>query len=473
MRKIRAYALTALSLLISAGAVTGASGEYEAGLALLKQGRPANALPLLEAARRREPASPDVLYALAGCYFALNRGREGLNIAAELARRNPKDPAILLAAGSLMTEHGDPKQAVETFLKAEEIAPGNPLVLNALASAQYRSGDSPAAVESLERLLSSLRSTLRAETRAALASACLTAHALRAEDRASLRIAMVAAELDLLADRPQEAWETLRSLDAAGGGPDYYKLLGLACARLGRLPEAIRAGQQALRLAPTRQDLLLNLAAVYQKARDNPAAIHLLRGAVGRGVVSPEIHFALALSQFNSGDYGQTMQSCGRALALNPKFDRAALLKGRALEKLSRRREAIEWFRRALESNPACEYCRYKLALALVADGRLAEAEPLLREVVATTPPNVSAQYELAKLLDTRGNAAEAIAVLESVVASNPDQDNAWYLLGRIYLRNGNRLQAERAMAAVKEIQSRRRRAAEERLAESTKSASH
>ena len=50
-------------------------------------------------------------------------------------------------------------------------------------------------------------------------------------------------------------------------------------------------------------------------------------------------------------------------------------------------------------------------------------------------------------------------------MAADPDHDQAWYLLGRICQRQGDKAQAERALAAVKEIKERRLRAAPEHMA--------
>jgi predicted Zn-dependent protease len=471
----RTWALPPLSIALSAlclwAPALGASGEFDKALAILKEGRPAEALPLLEAARERQPGDPDVLYNLAGCYFSLNRSEDGMRTAEDLAKRNPRDPAVLLAAASLLLQHGSPGKAAQILSAADALAPGNPLVLNALASAQFKAGDTGASAASLERLLANLRSTLTPETRATVAKASETAGALHDGEPSSLHLAMLAAEFDLAAEHPKEAWETLRPLEtAAEGNADYYKLLALADARLDRLTEAITAGREALRLTPTRQDLLLNLAGVYQMARDNQSAMRLLQDAIRAGATSPQIYFALALSQFNFDSYEEAVRSCDRALALDPKFDRAALLKGRSFKKLSKPREAIEWLGRALKLNPACEYCRYELASTLIGENRLAEAEPLLRQVVAATPNNASAQYELGKLLNGRGDTAGALIALQAAVASDPDQDKAWYLLSRIYLRKGDKAQAEHAMAAVKEIKERHLHAAREHLAGAAKS---
>lgn len=445
------------------GLAWGATTDYEAGLARLREGRPAEALPLLESALRQEPQNADVLYNLAGCYFALNRTEDGVRIAGELARQNRKDPAVLLAAGTLMSERA-PGRAAEVLASADAIAPGNPLVLSALASAEYRGGDSNAAVATLERLLANLRTTSSAETRSTLASAAQTAHALSAGSP-SLRIGLLAAELDLLGDRPREALEVLTPLAGAGKGtPEYFKLLGLANARLNRLPEAILAHREAVRLAPQNEDLLLTLAADYQKSRDNAAAIRLLEGALGRGVVSPEIYFALALSEFNFAAFERAVAHCNRALALDPKFDRAALLAGRASVKLSRPKQAETWLRRSLEIDPVCEYCKYELASVLAGENRFAEAEPLLREVVARRPSNASAQFELGKLLEARGDTAGALAALKAAVAADAGRDDAWYRIARLQLRQGNRIEAEQSMATVKQIKERRRTAAQDHL---------
>jgi len=454
-----------------ASATPANSGDYQKALDLLKQARNAEALPLLEAARKSDPDDPDVLYNLAGCYFSLDRSMEGTRAAEDLAGRHLHDPVVLLAAGSLLLDHGSPEKAARILSSADTLAPGNPLVLNLLASAQLKAGDSAGAAASLERLLSNLRRTLSPGTRAILASASQTAAALHSAESSSLAFGTLAAEFDLMADHPQQAWDILHSFTgAAARDADYYKLLALAATRLNRPAEALTAGRHALQLAPERQDLLLNLAGIYQTARDNHAAISLLQDAIRRGAVSPEIYFALALSQFNFGSYEAAIRSCDRALALDPKFDRAALLKGRSFEKLSKPREAIEWLSRAMKLNPGCEFCRYELATVFIGQSRLTEAEPLLRQVVAATPSNSSAQYELGKLLDARGNTAEAVTALQAAVAADPDQDKAWYLLSRIFLRLGNKAQADRAMTSVREIKQRRLHAAEEHLSSPSKS---
>src|SRR5580700_3626153 len=105
MAHFRCVALLPLMLALPAWC---ASSDYETALARLKEGRPSEALPLLEAAHERQPSDPDVLYNLAGCYFALHRSGDGARAAEELARQNSRDPAVLLAAGSLLTEHGSP-----------------------------------------------------------------------------------------------------------------------------------------------------------------------------------------------------------------------------------------------------------------------------------------------------------------------------------------------------------------------------
>ncbi len=197
------------------------------------------------------------------------------------------------------------------------------------------------------------------------------------------------------------------------------------------------------------------LGPAQSEVAPSQSAIALLQEASAQGTASPEIYFALALSQFNFGSYEPAVRNCERALALDPRFDRAALLKGRVLAKLSRPKEAIASLRSALELNPACEYCRYELASVLLAENKLAEAEALLRQITAATPSNASAQFKLAKLPDARRDTPGAIAALKAAVAANPDQDEAWYLLGRIHLRNGERAQAEHELAKVKQIKER------------------
>jgi tetratricopeptide (TPR) repeat protein len=230
------------------------------------------------------------------------------------------------------------------------------------------------------------------------------------------------------------------------------------------MPDATAFARQAAKLAPKRQDIVLNLAAVYQKARNNPEAIQTLRQALANGMTSTELWFALALSEFNMGAFAEAIAGCDRALALNPHFERALQLKGRSYARMSRPDDAVRAFRAALEANNACDYCRSELAAVLVTLGRNAEAESLLSGVAARFPGNAGVQYEFGKLLAARGENMRAVAALEAAVKADPKHDQAWYVLARLYSQTGERSKAAAAFNTVRRLQEERRSAAERRL---------
>jgi Flp pilus assembly protein TadD len=448
-----------------AAVLAASSPEYDRGVAALRAGRPAEALTHLEAARLKAPNDIEVLYSLATCYFALGRSEDALTSARAIVSKNAADPAVLLAVASLLLNNKLGGEAEGLLVRADSLNPGNPMVLAWLARTQAGYGKPDAAVDSLRLLLSTLRSTAAPETRAAVEHAFDTAAALSKQDQASVPRAVTAGELALRLNREAQAFEILQPLRTAGWtNPEYCHLLALVCARTNRLTEAAAAAEQAVKLAPQRQEFVLNLAAVHQAARDNPSAILVLQRAVASGTTSAEIHFALALSQFNMSAWTKALTSCDRALALNPAFERALQLKGRCYGRMAKPQEAASAFRAALKLNSACDYCRIELASALVSLGKVEEAESLLSEVARRSPSNAAVQYDLGKLLADRGNTAGAIASLEAAVRADRNHDSAWYLLGRMYAKNSEATKSAEAFATARRLKEERRSAAERRL---------
>jgi len=434
-------------------------------LALLSATCDAGAFTSREATRSAARGNPEALYSLAACYFAMGRPEDGRRAVAELAGRYPNDPAVLLAAGSLLLHNGLGQPATEILKRSDAIAPGNPLVLAALAKAQLAGGGEDASLGTLERLAGVLRRSSAPETRDALRQARECALELHSRRPDAQRPALTAAQFSLLLGEYEAGLKVLEPYSRNGrGNADVFGSLATLYARLDRNTEALAAGKRALQIAPSRQDLVLTLAGVYQKNRDNTSAIQLLERAVAGGNGTAELYFALALSQFNFGRLPEAIANCDRALERNAQFDRALLLKGRAYARQSNPAEAARWLRKALAVNPACDYCRYELAVTLAAGPETGEAQALLRQVLRSNPRNANAHYQLGKLLAARGDSAGAIAELEAAVAADPNHDNAYYQLARLYAKQGEHAKAARALAAVKNIKAQRRDRAEAQL---------
>jgi tetratricopeptide (TPR) repeat protein len=402
---------------------------------------------------------------LAQTYFVLARTADAVASLSDLGRRHTGDPAVLTAAGSLLLAHSMPGPAAGILTQAERIDPNNPMLLSLLAKAQLGSGQAEASAGTLRNFLSSLKRTAATETQSSIQDALDTAIALHLANPKSAPLGMLAAELAFLLNRFADVVRILEPLrPAAARDPDYFNLLAASFAGTGDFAKATAAGNRALEIAPGRQDLILNLAGVYQKARDNETAIRVLQTAVLKGVVSPEIYFALALSQFNFGNYADAVVSCDLALAANSEFGRALLLKGRAYARMVLRDEAIAAFREALGIDPGCNYCRYELAEQLADAGEPAEAESLLLQVVERSPENAAAQYQLGKLLASRGETHQAIAALEAAIAVDQNYEGAWYQLGKLYSQTADIGKAKAAFAKIKQIKDQRRSAAEARM---------
>lgn len=413
------------------------TANYKTGLVRLQQGRFAEAISLLELVRAIKPSEPAVLLNLATGYFNLGRY----------------------------------DAALECLLECNRAAPGSPLVLLSLAQTYLKLGKDELVLSPLEDLVTALRQNPqnRINSEPIIRQAGIAAFAVHARDTASYRPAFIAAQLLFLASQHQKAISVLGSVaGSAETNPEYFNLLGMCYAGLNDLPKGSQAVIKAINLAPDRADFLFNLAGIYQKARDNEAAINVLNRAVAKDPASPEIHFALALSSFNLGNFTDSVGSCRKAVRLDPMFDKAYLLMGRSYSKLSQPAQAAGALHKAVSLNPSCEPCLLELAVLLADNGSSTEASRRLREALKLNPKSAPAHYRLGKLLSERGETKEAIRELETAITLDPDHDGAYYQLGRLYTKTGNKQKAQAVLQAARDNKEKRRAASQQKLSGST-----
>jgi tetratricopeptide (TPR) repeat protein len=149
---------------------------------------------------------------------------------------------------------------------------------------------------------------------------------------------------------------------------------------------------------------------------------------------------------------------------LNPQFDKAFLLMGRAYNRLSKPVEAMQAFEKARALNPACDQCRLDLAILLAASGDKARSTALLRELVVTNPRNADARYELGKLLGQQNKVDEAIGEFEQAVAVDDEHDGARYQLAALYRKRGQNEKAAQVLSTLRKRKEQQRKESEAKL---------
>lgn len=167
-----------------------------------------------------------------------------------------------------------------------------------------------------------------------------------------------------------------------GSAPLYHRNLCEICRRLGRLGEAIGAGERAVALAP--DDL--------------------------------DAHYNLGLAYTDSGRQQEAIRCYRRALALNPDHNLSWNNLGAALEKMGDKAGAEEAYTRAVAIDPCHAEAQNNLGAIYSEQGRLAEARICFEAAIQARPGFVEAHYNLSSL-KTYTPGDPHLAALESLAA--------------------------------------------------------
>ncbi len=322
------------------------TANHYLGLIQLRQDQPAQALPFLKTAQSQTPRDRDILFDLARCYFALGRSQDAVqSLDQVLANTAPDDGATSYGVGVLLLQNGQFGAAIPALERARKLSPTNPAALVLLADAHRQGGRFEESWRFVSEAIGLLKLQPTSGNRQSefLPKARQVLEALFSQEPRSYRKGIVLAEMLYLEKKYVESGLLLKKLELQGKqDPDFFNLLGMVYGGLNQLPEAAQAVIEAIRLAPSRSDLIFNLAGLYQKAGDNASAVKVLKRALAQGKVSPEIHFALGLSYFNMGNFSLAVESFKKAVNLQPNFYRASFDLGRSLAKLSRFDDALK-----------------------------------------------------------------------------------------------------------------------------------
>ena len=130
------------------------------------------------------------------------------------------------------------------------------------------------------------------------------------------------------------------------------------------------------------------------------------------------------------GQFDEALNCYRKALESEPNYADAHSNLGGTLTKLGRFDEALAECRKALEIDPNYTDARNNLGMTLSECGRADEAIPLFREVLAIKPDSVSAQYNLGLALIRQKQFQEAVAPLRKALALKADFAEAHINLG-------------------------------------------
>ena len=177
-----------------------------------------------------------------------------------------------------------------------------------------------------------------------------------------------------------------------------HNSLAMHYVRAGRLDDARRRLNEALRLAPQDAEAHSNLGTVLQmQGRLAEAAPHL-----------------------------------EQAVRLKPDDDRVRFNFANGLAAAGRVNEAVAQLRRAIAINPDNADARFNLAMLLGPRGQVDEAIALLRRVIEIAPRNAEAHRNLSVALGLQGKIDEAIQAAQAALRIQPDSQAAREQLDRL-----------------------------------------
>ena len=128
-------------------------------------------------------------------------------------------------------------------------------------------------------------------------------------------------------------------------------------------------------------------------------------------------------------------------------------LRGRLLELLGRKPQAIAAYGEAARVKPAFVRPANRIAYLLALQERFADAEPYFRAVLRADPRNAVAHFNLGYTLDKRGLHQQAVSAFGDATRLKPGMDRAWYGLGLAHAALGQHREAAAALEQAATLQ--------------------
>ena len=272
--------------------------------------------------------------------------------------------------------------------------------------------------------------------------------------------------------------------------PGLMRNIGMAAVRTSDYNEAVRALRPVLEADPHDQVVRSLLGTSLFSAGEFSEAVQVFTPLGDSALQEPNLAYAWAMSlvkttQFSQatalleklekqplpaetlvllaqawsqmGNYPRAVESCHKALQLDPKLAEAHSIAGMALIHSDHPADAVAEFRSQLELEPDNNDAQYHLAFALLQLPRSDEAQTLLRGVLARDPNHAQANYELGRELLNAGKKEEAIAYLEAAARLNPQLDAVHYQLQSAYRAVGRKDEADRELKIFRDMKAKNR----------------
>ncbi len=309
----------------------------------LKENGSSESLQWFQTASQQKPDYLPLQLRLARALFDAGMLKESESHFVQAIQFAPNSADAYVGRTQIAMQRNELQAAIQFAEKAVELNPKQVEAYNLLAALYRRSQESTKASEALERARAlpqksafsdPVYSALVAEGESAFwyrtrgrtyMDAGLYLLALR-EFKTALELHEDADAYDHLGTALQRLgkWEeaVLNHKKAIAMSPGYLRFynLGIAYGRLNRIPEAIGAFQNSIRMKPENAEALYNLGVAHFKLSHWEEAVTSLKGAVEQNPDHANAHFALGMAYLAKGKRNLAMQEYETLQRLSPQL---------------------------------------------------------------------------------------------------------------------------------------------------------
>ncbi|QEL63883.1 hypothetical protein OTERR_04070 [Oryzomicrobium terrae] len=177
---------------------------------------------------------------------------------------------------------------------------------------------------------------------------------------------------------------------------------------------------------------LLSLNRLFPRGADRQAALRVIAEVVAPYSTLAESHFALAQAAINAGDLPRGRVEIGRALAIRPDWENAALVRAQLLAREDVR-ASLDSQAEFLDKYPKAKDVRLHYARQLVLERRFEDAQVQFRQLLKDEPDRADVVYAAALLAVQQRDYAFAETQLKRLLDLGPaDPGLVRYQLGQL-----------------------------------------
>jgi tetratricopeptide (TPR) repeat protein len=231
--------------------------------------------------------------------------------------------------------------------------------------------------------------------------------------------------------------------------PDALHLAGVVALQSGDPQRGLRLIQQAIEIRPDNPGFHANLGQALLALRKTEDAHAAFLRAAALDPSTPQFRVAAASCLAMQGSLGQAERELRAVTQRHPGYALAWYNLGNVLQEQERHEESLEYFRRAIQLDPALPDAHNNLGRALHRLERFEAAEQAYRRCLALRPDYAVGNFNLASVLMDRGQFAEAVTVCRQALRRAPRDAEFLLKLGSAHTHLGEMTAALEAFRAA------------------------